>query len=758
MPRLAPLALTLALIGPPPATATADDRRPDLVVADFEGDAYGPGWHAEGTAFGAGPARGALPGQMSVEGFEGGGLVNSFLGGDDAEGALTSPPFRVERRYINFLLGGGRDPDLLQVALVVDGRPVRTATGPNDRPGGSERLAWATWDVADLAGKAATLRVVDRRRGGWGHINLDQVVQSDARRQAEPATRTLAPSARYLHLPVRTANPVRRVRIADAEGKVVRDFDIRLDDGPGNIFLDDRGRAPILAAGRENLETTADGQTVRAADGRPLDSSADFMAFLDVESFWAQDLTITADPPGPTRALEGVTVSDHPPGGDHPPVEADRPRFHFTSRRGWLNDPNGLVYHKGLYHLFYQHNPYGWDWGNMHWGHAVSSDLVRWRAQPEALYPQRYGDWCFSGSAVVDRANTSGFGTAANPPLVAAYTSTGRGECIVWSTDEGKTWAEFAGNPVVKHNGRDPRLFWHEPTRRWVMAVYDEGADGKARAIDFHTSPDLKAWTAGGRIDGFFECPDLFELPVEGANPPRSLWVLSAADGRYRLGRFDGRDFTPESDLLTLWHGDFYAAQTFSDTPDGRRIQIGWARGIDFPGMPFNQQMTIPTQLTLRQTPDGPRLHAEPVAELATLAGASWSWGGPEAGRDDLGTRSTKIEAVEGVDLTVTAEGEAMGAWTAKFGGAAVSYDPAKGVVDLAGLAVPLAPESGRITVRILADRRSLELFGNGGRVAASRHIARKPGAPALEVTTTAGAADRSRTLRVELHTLRSAW
>ena len=542
-------------------------------------------------------------------------------------------------------------------------------------------------------------------------------VADDPRPGGEPATRTVKADKRFLHLPVNRESPIRRVQVKTEGGEVVRDFDIRLGDGP-----------------------------------------ADFATFLDLEPFRGRTLTISANLPATSKALGGITLSDQLPGARDLYGEADRPRFHFTSRRGWLNDPNGLVWNKGEYHLFYQHNPYGWDWGNMHWGHARSRDLIHWEELPIALYPHKYGDWAFSGSAVVDAKNTSGFGSVDRPAMVAAYTSTGRGECIVWSVDGGRTWAEFAGNPVVKHNGRDPRLFWHEPTRRWIMAVYEEG-DGKTRAIAFHSSPDLKAWTRESQIDGFYECPDLFELPVKGSNPPRSLWVLSAADGQYRLGQFDGHRFTPETPKLTLWHGDFYAAQTFSDTPDGRRIQIGWSRGIDFPGMPFNQQMTVPCELTLRATAEGPRLCAEPVAEFTRLHISSRTWTRPSAGRDedDLGSVFPRIEAAVGVDLTLTSRGEAMGGWTATLYGSKVSYDPAKQALNVDGLEVPLQAESDQISVRIVADRRSLEVFGNNGRVAASRRVKREPGAPALEITTS-GASDRGRSLRIEDHTLRPAW
>lgn len=689
--------------------AGAGDPRPDLVVADFEGDAYGAGWRAEGTAFGAGPARGALPGQMPVAGFEGRGLVNSFLGGDDAEGTLTSPPFRVERRYLNFLLGGGREPDLLQVALVVDGQPVRTATGPNDRPGGSERLDWATWDVAEFAGREATLRVVDRRKGGWGHISLDSVALSDARRQAEPATRAVVADRRYLHLPVESKAPARRVRVL-AAGAVVREFDIRLGDDP-----------------------------------------VDFSTVLDLEPFRGQALTIAADLPPGSRLLDALVLRNQLPDAKLAYREADRPRFHFTSRQGWLNDPNGLVWHKGTYHLFYQHNPYGWEWGNMHWGHATSPDLVHWAEQPIALYPRKYGDWAFSGSAVVDHRNTSGFGTAEDPPLVAAYTSTGRGECIVSSRDGGRTWAEFAGNPVVRHEGRDPRLLWHAPTGRWVMAVYDE-ADDK-QAIAFHSSPDLKAWTYESRIDGFFECPDLFELPVQGASPPRSTWVLTAADGKYRLGQFDGRKFTPETEKLALWHGDFYAAQTYSDAPDGRRIQVGWGRDITFPGMPFNQQMAVPCELTLRATPAGPRLHATPVAEVGGLWRSLQSLI-PLGNTTEETFADLRLDAEDGLDVSLQVGPGATGGFTVAPFGSKVAYDAASRTLDVAGLRVPLDPDPAGVHLRILADRRSLEVFGNGGRVAVSRRVVRDPAARPLEWH---HRGDDLRLQTIQVHGLRSA-
>lgn len=698
------LALTfLVLLG---ASARAADR-PERLIADFEGDGFAP-WTTTGTAFGGKPASGALPGQMAVEGFSGRGLASSFHGGDDAVGTLTSPPFPIERPWINLLVGGGKYPGETCVNLVVDGKPVRTATGPNNQPGGSERLGWQSWDVTDLAGKTATIEVVDRRKGGWGHISVDQIVQGDRPRQEQPATRDLVVSRRWLNLPVKNGAPKRRVALL-RDGKPVREFEIEL------------------------------------AEAAP-----DFWTFLDLAPFQGQTLTIRADalPEGST-ALMAVGQADQIEGGDAHD-EADRPLYHFTSLRGWLNDPNGLVFHEGEYHLFYQHNPYGWPWGNMHWGHAVSPDLVRWRELPNAIYPYRYGDWAFSGSAVVDTANTAGFQAGSEPPIVAAYTSTGRGECIAWSHDRGRTFHEFGGNPVVRHEGRDPKLLWHAASKQWVMAVYDE-RDGK-QWIVFHTSPDLKTWTERSRIDGFFECPDLFELPVRGSNPARSLWVLYAADARYVLGQFDGATFRPETGKLQVWHGDFYAAQTFNNSPDGRRVQIGWGRDIAFPGMPFNQQMAVPVELTLRETPAGVRMHAEPVAELSKLKGAGGQLAEtePKAGRRPLPVAPGRSLAIEAEITLGTASQVGF-----DLGVSRVTYDVAKRQLNCNGKTAPLEPVDGRVQLQILADTGSVEAFGNHGRVAISAS-ARRPAVSDPPAFFAEGGV--ARLDRLEAHAMQSSW
>lgn len=665
-------AVLLAVVGSPLIA-----EEPDLVIADFEGETYGL-WKVTGEAFGPGPARGTLPNQMPVEGFEGKGLVNSYFKGDGTTGTLTSPEFKIERTFLSFLIGGGKNETQTCINLLIDGKISRTATGPNDRPGGAERLEWHDWDVADLKGKIATLQILDMATGGWGHINVDQVIQSNVRHGSQSARRELVIDRDYLLLPVKNGAAKRRVKFL-VDGQVVREFEIELAD-----------------------------------------QQADFMVSADVHSFLGKKLTVETQLPFDSKALMAIASSDSPP--VDPNSEKRRPQFHFTSHRGWLNDPNGLVYYHGEWHLFYQHNPYGWNWGNMHWGHAVSKDLLRWKELPTAIYPKQWEDWAFSGSAVVDERNTSGFKSGTDAVLVAAYTSTGRGECIAFSNDRGRTWAEFEGNPVIKHSGRDPKVIWHEPTQRWVMVVYDEPPN--ERDIAFYTSANLKEWTYTSRIKGFFECPDLFPLSIDG-NKSQQLWVLYAADGKYVLGDFDGKVFQPKIEKQQLWYGNFYAAQTFSNAPDGRRIQIGWANGITFPSQPFNQQMTIPVELTLQSTATGHRLFAWPVKEV-------------EARQEGRGLATIlsvdRLQVPAGPPQSILAGGAQLdlfdftGEWelqqaekvTLTFCGTAVTYDAKTRKLTCKNVSAAVEPKNGRIPLRVIGDRGSLEIFANKGEVAIS--------------------------------------
>jgi fructan beta-fructosidase len=643
--------------------AHADE--PDIVFADFEGATYGD-WVTTGTAFGSGPAKGTLPNQMPVTGFKGKGLVNSYLGGDKSTGTLTSPEFTVQRKHIKFLIGGGGFAGKTCMNLVVDDKVARTATGPNLDAGGSEELHAESWDVSELIGKKAKIVIVDDATDGWGHINVDDIVFSNT--PVKKPVREIVAAKKYLQFPVKNKGPMRHVKVFDGKN-IVAEF------------------------------------TIELADAAP-----DWWAPLDVSKLRDKTLRIeTSNLPEGSKALDAIAAVDRVTGSDTLYKEKLRPQLHFSPSRGWTNDPNGMVYSDGEWHLYFQHNPYGVDWGNMHWGHAVSKDLVHWEELPIALAPHKFGDWAFSGSAVVDRDNTSGWKTGDNALLVGAYTSTGRGECIIYSNDRGRTWKEFDGNPVVKHAGRDPRLLWHTPSKRWVMAVYDE--TDRKRWIAFYTSPDLKTWTYKSRIEGFYECPDLFELPVDG-DAKKSKWVLTAASSDYMVGTFDGATFTPETKMLPGNKGrGFYAAQTFANAPDGRVIQIGWLQAPS-PGMSFNQAMSLPLELGLKSTADGPRLTHTPVKELKALWQRTHSIQRTELKANEEALKVTAGKLLQ-VQTTLVPSETARFALTVR--GVALAYDAKTQELRIGEHKVNVPLRDGKLSLRVFADRTAFEIFIGDG-------------------------------------------
>ena len=344
--------------------------------------------------------------------------------------------------------------------------------------------------------------------------------------------------------------------------------------------------------------------------------------------------------------------------------EADdpwRPLDHFTPPRNFMNDPNGLVQLGGEYHLFYQHNPEGDTWGHMSWGHATSPDMLRWKDLPVALREED-GVMVFSGSAVRDRRNTSGLCTGhAETCLVAIYTGHGRGrqtQNLAVSVDSGRTWRKHAGNPVLDVGAkdfRDPKVFWHGPTARWVMVV----ALSDQKQVRFYGSPDLQRWEAlsdfgpAGAREAVWECPDLFELPVEG-RPGRTRWVLDVdvgggapaggTGGQYFVGDFDGRRFRsdspPDAPPRFVDHGrDFYASQSFSDLPegDGRRIWMGWLSNWDYanvePTAPWRGMQSIPRELRLVPVEKTWSSPSSPSAS-SPRSGAPPSWSSRVPSRD----------------------------------------------------------------------------------------------------------------------------
>jgi sucrose-6-phosphate hydrolase SacC (GH32 family) len=328
-----------------------------------------------------------------------------------------------------------------------------------------------------------------------------------------------------------------------------------------------------------------------------------------------------------------VVQTDHPV--RPPPIfgplyhEALRPQFHFTARQwtvekaapqqreeGWMNDPNGLIYYAGEYHLFSQR------WAKC-WIHAVSPDLLHWTELQPAFWETEEGSGTQSGTAVIDWKNTSGLSPdPANPPFVCFWpTWDNATQNICYSLDHGRTFKPYSKNPVLRHSERDPKVFWYEPTKSWVMFLYDNDV------YRIFTSPNLLEWNdTGNTVPNSHECPDVFQLPIDG-DKTKLKWVLIRGNGSYSLGEFDGTKFTEETPQIPCDSGpNFYATQTWNEMPGGRRVQIAWMQGGTYPGMPFNQQMTFPRELTLRTTPAGVRLFREPIREIAQLHGAEDDW------------------------------------------------------------------------------------------------------------------------------------
>lgn len=515
----------------------------------------------------------------------------------------------------------------------------------------------------------------------------------------------------------------------------------------GELLLQNRYLWFPIHTGAQAVRVTLeiDGQHAREFDAEIGNTSdVSLWAPLDVSNFVGKKAKLSL---GPDRAgFKRIRQADELPATPNLYNEPLRPQFHFSQRLGWNNDPNGLVYYDGEWHLFFQHNPYGWNWGNMHWGHAVSRDLVHWQQLPIALYNKQYGDWAFSGGAVVDEKNTAGWQRGDVKTIVASFASTGRGECLAYSNDRGRTFVEYEGNPVVRHNGRDPKILWHEPTKHWVMAVYDE-PDKDTKNIAFYTSPNLKKWTLASKLAGYFECPEIFELPVDG-NPQNTRWIVFAADAKYAIGKFDGRTFTPEHEgKHQVQYGAYYASQTFSNAPQGRRIQIGWAR-IDMPGMPFNQTFTFPHELTLRTTVDGIRLCAEPVHEISLLHTKKHQI------QDQRLAANKPVDTAVGselLDIRATFEIEKAHKVGLDIGGNLVRYDVATTKLNDADL----KPESGRVTIRVLADRPMLEICGNSGRV-----VITSPRSKLGDITHVQAFANggEARLVNLEVYELKSIW
>jgi sucrose-6-phosphate hydrolase SacC (GH32 family) len=580
------------------------------------------------------------------------------------------------------------------------------------------------WDVQDLNGKRAHLEIVHAATGGWGHSNVDQITHTDEKASLTvplrtDVSRTLSLDASFLNLPIKIGGPRRRVTFR-TDGTVIDRFEASL------------------------------------ADAKP-----DWWAFVDVTAHKGKSLTITVDTlPEDSRALETVTNTDAVVGQETLYREPLRPQFHFSAKRGWLKDPNGLAYYNGEYYLFFQHCPFQWGGdGPKYWGLAVSRDLVHWKEVEEALAPDELSAM-WSGSGVVDTNNTSGFGVDGKPPLVLIYTAAGDPfvQCIAYSTD-GRRFTKYTGNPVVGNvtaGNRDPRAFWHEPTKRWVQALYVE--EDRKHTVHLFTSPNLRDWTRASVVPGLpgtshlYECPDFFPLALDG-DTTKTKWIITGADSQYQVGSFDGTTFTPETDALSGHQGrGFYAAQTFNEEPKGRRIQIGWWQ-TETQGMPFNQSMSLPLELNLISTPDGPRMTWTPVEELESLRAVSHALG--EISIDENSPESLaeiRSELMEVRAAFTPGDAEEV---TFTVRGITVVFDVRTQEIIVNGHRAPASLHNGKQNVTIYVDRVGLEVFTSNGLTFVPMPVQPKPEDTGISVSARGGTVAFD---NLDVYELKSAW
>ena len=482
-------------------------------------------------------------------------------------------------------------------------------------------------------------------------------------------------------------------------------------------------------------------------------------------------------------------------------TEQYRPQYHFTPAVNWMNDPNGLVWFDGEYHLFYQYNPFGTRWGHMSWGHAVSPDMLRWEHLPVAI-PETDSVMAFSGSAVVDWNNTSGFGTEENPPLVAIYTGHYRerrlqAQYIAWSADRGRTWTPYEGNPVLDAgmaDFRDPKVFWYAPEEKWVMVV----ALSVDRKVHLYSSKDLKSWTfmsefgPAGNVTGIWECPDLFELPIEN-RPGETRWVLDVdngggtvaggSGGQYFVGHFDGTTFVAEHED-TRWVDyakDFYAAISWSDVPseDGRRLWVGWLNNWvyagDIPTDPWRSAQSVPRALSLRADALGDIWLAQrPVEELNTLrethrrldaraiaAGAHDLTGEGIAGAaielmveldvGDAAEVGLKVRQGAGEETVIGYDALRKQLFVNRYGSGEKAFHPA--FADR--FEAPMEAPEGRLKLHVFVDWSSVEVFADDGAVVFSSQIFPSPDSDGVSIYAKGGAA---RLASLDMWTLGSVW
>lgn len=505
---------------------------------------------------------------------------------------------------------------------------------------------------------------------------------------------------------------------------------------------------------------------------------ATFNGLIDIVAIWNRSLCDNE-----IMQLSGVTeLADGKP---EYYTEKYRPQFHFTAQKNWLNDPNGLVYYDGVYHLFFQYMPPHRPGAYKDWGHAISTDLVHWEQIPHHITPHRVWSGCWSGSAVVDYNNVAGFQTGDEKTIIAFITNGGHPrnglgaactQCIAYSNDGGTTFTYYDQNPIIRNiwnENRDPKVVWDEDSNQWIMSLFmDRGYE-----FGLFGSKDLKEWKylSTVSIEGVRECPGFEALPVEN-NPENKKWMFLGANGDYVIGSFDGTNFTPETKVLRGDYGtNFYAAQTWSNVPDGRCVLIAWMPTQRYPDMPFEQQMSFPTEVTLRTTPTGVKAFRMPVKEIKNLYEKKYSW------ENITLSGEQQINELNGdtYDFDMELDVSRSQNFEIALRGATIHYNSKTGTISCGGSPMrngiipenwvssdlsqinstnnlgraTLRPKKGIIKLRILLDRNTIEIFGNDGDIVMSSCFMPEEG-NSYSIRSNG----ELKIVRAEINSLKSAW
>jgi len=630
------------------------------------------------------------------------GFGNSLLQGDSSMGKLISPDFVVKRKYIVFRVGGSdvpfgwtSDPAYVAVQLVSKGSIIRNGPTYQMRAisGVSEELKTDYFDVSDYIRQSVHLEIVDSSR--TGHIFADQFYQSDQKPfpDAKFSTKKLVIGKRWLNVPINKNAPFRQMKIF-VDGQMVIANQVPFDLKSPDIYVP-VDMTPWIGK-TANLEI------------EEIDSPGQTSAMIAEQLITSELMT------------DSIKIYDNPL----------RPVFHYMPRFGSCTDANGLLYYDGEYHLGYQCVPFKYQppyVSSVTWGHAISTDLVNWKELPMYFWPDKDGpQW--SGSGVADMNNTSGLKSGKEDPLVVFYTSAGSGTpwspngktttiSMAYSNDRGRTWTKYAGNPIlnnINRDNRDPYVFWYEPGKHWVMALYIHNA------VNYlFTSNDLKHWEKQSEIHGFHECPSFFELPVDG-NMNNKKWVFFGGTSDYVIGTFDGKEFKAETEKRKFaQNSGFYAPQVFNNVPDGRKIWSARCNLIE-QSLPDGMQ-TFPIELTLRTT-DGNRmeLFKYPVEEIKKLYKNSYSI---PVDQKLIAGKSIR-PSINGRAFDINAEITPNGAGKFKINifGQEIIFNVKEMEMNFFDLQrkrwirSPLVMISGKIQLRILIDKIYMEIFIADGR------------------------------------------